>query len=125
MGFTMAGLVVNTVTLKNVASVIGVVASGTLPFVRARAYHNTLTSSFQNTVRLTCWHLACLARLLRFIYAVQVKQLTEDVATCSPSAQQIAVFKASFDHYSDGDDAGSSTSPACVYNLTVRELLDM
>lgn len=52
MGFTMAGLVVNTVTLKNVASVIGVVASATIPFVRARAYLNTLTSSFQNIVHV-------------------------------------------------------------------------
>ena len=55
---------------------------------------------------------------------MQLKQLTEEVATCSPSAQQIAVFKATFGHF-DGDDVGSSTSPACVYNLTVRELLDM
>lgn len=66
---------------------------------------------------------AC-ATLTILLRRVQLKQLTEEVAACSPSAQQIAVFKAAFDH-SDGDDAGGSTSPACVYNLTVRELLDM
>ena len=51
----------------------------------------------------------------------QLKQLTKDKVACSPTAQQLAVFKAAFSH---PDDA-NGTVPACVYNLTGSELLNM